>query len=660
MWTARRRSTRRRHLLPNGVFGIDVDTQTNDVYVDLGNEIDVYSQGTPTEPAHIDAPSFGSGLLSGYGNDRRHQRRPCLRLDQLDRNRPLGPGDIVPDVTTNAPSIDEIGNTTATVTGAVHPAGGTPDNLCTLEYGPTVAYGSTATCSPDASGANFTADTPGPGFDDRTDPRRRLPLPFRRRQRARPECRPRPPPDRRLRPQGEDAGPRRGGNRSRDPQGLLDPSGQSSSYWFEFGTDNGYGQQTAHHSGVAGSGVQTFGEQITDLPTGKTIHYRIVAENSAGTTWGPDLAFRTASVPEISGIQSSELGPDSATVSAGINPTGYETTYRFEYGASTNYGSVAPADPAPIGAGTSIIDVSQQLTGLTENSTYHFRVVATNKWGSSVGPDTTLDYSPPRCPNDHLRQQTKATYLPDCRAYELVSPASAGPVNFLPSESIWADAEGAQDPYNAEINWTTNRGLGVPHPASPSGVASGSSAVSTRPTRCTTCTWQPGPTTAGPPPFPGLTSKEGLEVSNKECSDSMALCVDHSSGTNFGFKKEGAPYLFRADGKRIGRLPTNLDSVPGGRFFIGEQRMSPDSQPLPLLLDDGDAVPAVRTAARGRLRARGGHDRGRLGLRQRHRRTDRPRHLQTAQRRRHQRRRRRRRTNTRSSSRRSRPTARTC
>ena len=64
------------------------------------------------------------------------------------------------------------------------------------------------------------------------------------------------------------------------------------------------------------------------------------------------------------------------------------TTYRFEYGTSTSYGlQTAEADA---GSGTGAVDASADLSGLTTDTTYHYRVVATNAAGVDRGSDHTL------------------------------------------------------------------------------------------------------------------------------------------------------------------------------------------------------------------------------------------------------------------------------
>jgi hypothetical protein len=78
----------------------------------------------------------------------------------------------------------------------------------------------------------------------------------------------------------------------------------------------------------------------------------------------------------------------TATLTGTVNPGGVRTTYHFEYGTSASYGVSTPDTDA--GAGSSATSVSAGLTGLTADTTYHYRLVATNADGASQGADRTF------------------------------------------------------------------------------------------------------------------------------------------------------------------------------------------------------------------------------------------------------------------------------
>jgi hypothetical protein len=78
----------------------------------------------------------------------------------------------------------------------------------------------------------------------------------------------------------------------------------------------------------------------------------------------------------------------SATLKGSVNPHGSETTYIFQYGESAAYQFQTTA--TPVGAVTEEVKVSQAITGLLSYTTYHFRVVATNAFGTSYGQDATF------------------------------------------------------------------------------------------------------------------------------------------------------------------------------------------------------------------------------------------------------------------------------
>jgi hypothetical protein len=88
-----------------------------------------------------------------------------------------------------------------------------------------------------------------------------------------------------------------------------------------------------------------------------------------------------------------------ATLHGTVNPNSLATSYHFDFGTTTSYGSSTPA--ADAGAGTADAPASAALTGLKPNTTYHYRLVATNPKGTSNGGDvafTTLALTPPKKP----------------------------------------------------------------------------------------------------------------------------------------------------------------------------------------------------------------------------------------------------------------------
>jgi subtilase family serine protease len=88
----------------------------------------------------------------------------------------------------------------------------------------------------------------------------------------------------------------------------------------------------------------------------------------------------------------------SATLNAIVNPNGGAVSdCRFEYGTTQAYGSTVPCASLP-GSGNTPVAVSAAVSGLSANTTYHFRVSATNAGGTSLGEDksfTTQPSTPP-------------------------------------------------------------------------------------------------------------------------------------------------------------------------------------------------------------------------------------------------------------------------
>ncbi len=83
------------------------------------------------------------------------------------------------------------------------------------------------------------------------------------------------------------------------------------------------------------------------------------------------------------------LTANSAVLNGIVDPNGEEvTSCEFEWGLSVSYEHSVPCSPSP-GSGEVNVAVSTPLSGLSE-TTYHFRVTATNETGSSSGNDETF------------------------------------------------------------------------------------------------------------------------------------------------------------------------------------------------------------------------------------------------------------------------------
>jgi Fibronectin type III domain len=100
--------------------------------------------------------------------------------------------------------------------------------------------------------------------------------------------------------------------------------------------------------------------------------------------------------PVVTTGTAKDLTTSSATVTGTVNPNGQSTTFAVQFGTTTGYGLQTSAKS--VGSGGTAQDVSAALTGLRPGTTYHFRVIATNASGTTVGGDATFTTSgsPPR------------------------------------------------------------------------------------------------------------------------------------------------------------------------------------------------------------------------------------------------------------------------
>jgi hypothetical protein len=205
--------------------------------------------------------------------------------------------------------------------------------------------------------------------------------------------------------------------------GTVNPEGETlTSCTFEYGPEVSYGQSVGCAQSVGeGTSPVPVSAELAGLEPNVLYHFRLTAGNEHGLSEGQDGTFTTLAVPPTAeGGSVSDVTPTSATLTAQVDPNGTDTTYYFQYGTSSSYGSSAPAAPGrDIGSGHAAQSVSATPLGLQPGTLYHYRVVAVSSAGTSKGPDGTFTTFPP----------ASQFALPDGRVYEQATPVDKNGVS---------------------------------------------------------------------------------------------------------------------------------------------------------------------------------------------------------------------------------------
>ena len=180
---------------------------------------------------------------------------------------------------------------------------------------------------------------------------------------------------------------------------LINDGGEANTVrGFNIGTDNTYTMSDITESGSYNA--ETYSLNATGLTCNTTYYYRAYSTNTAGTGYGDDDTFTTSAcpvgitTPTVSTNTATSITTTSATLTGNITSTGNEanTIRGFDIGTDNTYTMSDITESGSYSAGS----YSLNATGLTCNTTYHYRAYSTNTEGTGYGDDDTFTTS--ACP----------------------------------------------------------------------------------------------------------------------------------------------------------------------------------------------------------------------------------------------------------------------
>jgi hypothetical protein len=401
-----------RQVVEQGATGITFDSGSETLYVAMRDHLAAYSASGALEG------EFGYGALGSTqrlvvdgANDDLYVVDGA-KADVAVFGAPV----IVPGVAISLAS--NVTGTKATLNGSVNPEGIEVES-CTFEYGTTTAYGHTAPCDgsipADSEQHPVTANVAGLEADGVTYHYRIL---------ARNANGVSQSADKTLTTAATtftEAATKVGVD-SATLNGTVRPEGRQYSecdFEYKLATESAYKDAPCNPPAAniePDFTAHAVDASLPELQANATYEFRLKATTAAGAIYGEFQKLTTTGPPQISEVHASDATQGAVYLEAKINPSGFGTSYHFEWGSTPSYGHEVPSEFEPyIGNGNEPVLVRAKLTGLTVGGTYHYRVVATN---SAEGTSAATSA-------DQEVETLNACGLPDDRCLEMVSPQGA-------------------------------------------------------------------------------------------------------------------------------------------------------------------------------------------------------------------------------------------
>lgn len=173
-------------------------------------------------------------------------------------------------------------------------------------------------------------------------------------------------------------------------KGSVNPSGLDTMYYFEYGETSSYGIKKSQVYAGNGSDIKYVSLTLSNsFAPGKLYHFRIVASNTMGVSYGEDITFSTEKLvaPAATTGDATDITLSTATLNGVVNPHNDQAMWHFEYRkAGADWKKTDNAGVAVENDWT----IKAQIFSLEADTTYSYKLIAVNGAGTTTGGEKTF------------------------------------------------------------------------------------------------------------------------------------------------------------------------------------------------------------------------------------------------------------------------------
>jgi len=176
--------------------------------------------------------------------------------------------------------------------------------------------------------------------------------------------------------------------------GTVNANGEEVTVSFEWGETTAYGNTVeAVPLIVTGTSVTAVSADISGLSNGTTYHFRLLAENQDGTSYGNDISFTTHSLATVTTDAITEITSSSATSGGYVSSNGGSAV--TDRGVCWSTSQNPSINDFYESKGSGVGTFTHELTGLSDNTDYYVRAYAINSVGTAYGNQQTFTTQAP-------------------------------------------------------------------------------------------------------------------------------------------------------------------------------------------------------------------------------------------------------------------------